>query len=68
MPLCYQQSVSSPGVPGAGSQPPYPHQTEQTHIYARAAVTQYTRELLFSSVVGLMHLVVCRIHPSIHAA
>lgn len=37
-------------------------------IYARAAVTQYTRELMFSSVVGLMHLVVCRIHPSIHAA
>ena len=37
-------------------------------IYARAAVTQYTRELLFSSVVGLMHLVVCRIQPSIHAA
>ena len=30
MPLCYQQTVSPPGVPGAGSQPPYPHQTEQT--------------------------------------
>jgi hypothetical protein len=37
-------------------------------IYARAAVRQYTRDLLFSSVVGLMHLVVCRIQPSIHAA
>jgi hypothetical protein len=37
-------------------------------IYARNTVRQYTRELLFSSVVGLMNLVVCRIHPSIHAA
>jgi hypothetical protein len=37
-------------------------------LYERAAVKQYTRELLFSSVVGLMNLVVCRIHPSIHAA
>jgi len=37
-------------------------------IYERATVKQYTRELLFSSVVGLMNLVVCRIHPSIHAA
>ncbi len=30
-------------------------------LYERATVTQYTRELLFSSVVGLMNLVVCRI-------
>ena len=37
-------------------------------IYERNTVTQYTRELMFSSVVGLMNLVVCRIHPSIHAA
>ena len=37
-------------------------------IYARAAVRQYPRDLLFSSVVGLMHLVVCRIQPTIHAA
>ena len=37
-------------------------------IYERSAVTQYTRELMFSSVVGLMNLVVCRIQPSIHAA
>lgn len=28
-------------------------------IYERAAVKQYTRELMFSSVVGLMNLVVC---------
>jgi len=37
-------------------------------LYERATVAQYTRDLLFSSVVGLMNLVVCRIHPSIHAA
>jgi len=37
-------------------------------LYERAAVTQYTRELMFSSLVGLMNLVVCRIQPSIHAA
>jgi len=37
-------------------------------IYERTTVTQYTRELMFSSVVGLMNLVVCRIYPSIHAA
>jgi hypothetical protein len=37
-------------------------------LYERVAVKQYTRELLFSNVVGLMSLVVCRIHPSIHAA
>jgi hypothetical protein len=37
-------------------------------LYERVAVRQYTRELLFSNVVGLMNLVVCRIHPSIHAA
>ncbi len=41
---------------------------ELNAIYERAAVRQDTRELLFSSVVGLMHLVVCRIQPSIHAA
>ena len=37
-------------------------------IYERSTVRQYTRELMFSSVVSLMNLVVCRIHPSIHAA
>ena len=31
-------------------------------IYERVAVKQYTRELLFSNVVGLMNLVVCRTH------
>jgi len=37
-------------------------------LYERVADRQYTRELLFSSVFGLMNLVVCRVHPSIHAA
>ncbi len=37
-------------------------------LYERVAVKQYTRELLFSNVVELMNLVVCRIHPSIHTA
>ena len=37
-------------------------------LYDRVADRQYTRELLFSSVLQLMNLVVCRIQPSIHAA
>ena len=37
-------------------------------LYERAAERQYTRELLFSSVFGLMNLVVCKIYPSLHAA
>jgi len=32
------------------------------------AERQYTRDLLFSSIVELMSLVVCRIQPSINAA
>ena len=32
------------------------------------ADAQYTRKLLFSSVVDLMSVVVCRIKPAIHAA
>jgi hypothetical protein len=36
--------------------------------FATAAVQQYTRELLFSTVVDLMSLVVCRVHKSVHAA
>jgi hypothetical protein len=30
--------------------------------------TQYTREILFSSIVGLMLQVVCKIRPSVHSA
>ncbi|WP_439345071.1 hypothetical protein [Vacuolonema iberomarrocanum] len=37
-------------------------------LFEETAEQQYTRELLFSSVVGLMSLVVSGIHPSVHAA
>lgn len=37
-------------------------------LFEEATERQYTRDLLFSSVVGLMSLVVCRIRPSVHAA
>jgi IS4 transposase len=37
-------------------------------LFEESAQKQYTRELLFSSVVGLMSLVVCGIHPSVSAA
>src|SRR5262245_24795975 len=37
-------------------------------VFETTAVQQYTRELLFSTVVDLMSLVVCRIHKSVHAA
>jgi hypothetical protein len=30
--------------------------------------TQYTKEILFSSIVGLMLQVVCKIRPSVHSA
>jgi IS4 transposase len=37
-------------------------------LFERTAKQQYTRELLFSSCVHLMTLVVCNIQPAIHAA
>jgi len=37
-------------------------------LFDRSAKTQYTRELLFSTVVNKIRLVVCGIHPSVHAA
>jgi hypothetical protein len=37
-------------------------------IFERVAERQYVRELLFSSVVDLVGLVVGKVHPSIHAA
>ena len=37
-------------------------------LFRQQAQSQYTRELLFSSVVDLMSLVVCRIRPSVHNA
>ncbi|MEO0644691.1 MAG: transposase [Cyanobacteria bacterium J06650_10] len=37
-------------------------------LFEETAEKQYTRELLFSSIVGLMSLVVSGIHPSVNAA
>jgi hypothetical protein len=37
-------------------------------LFEQSAENQYTRTLLFSSVVGLMSLVVCGIHPTVSAA
>lgn len=37
-------------------------------LFEETSEKQYTRELLFSSVVGLMSLVVSGIYPSVHAA
>jgi hypothetical protein len=37
-------------------------------LFEDVARRQYTRELLFSDVVGLMAMVVCRVRPSINAA
>jgi IS4 transposase len=37
-------------------------------LFDDVADKQYTRQLLFSSIVDLMSLVVCRIQPAIHAA
>src|SRR6516165_1976079 len=41
---------------------------EIDQLLAATAEQQYTRELLFSSVVDLMAEVVCRIRPSVHAS
>lgn len=41
--------------------------TEIDQLFTDTAEQQYTRELLFSSVVDLMSEVVCRIRPSVHA-
>jgi hypothetical protein len=37
-------------------------------LFARTAERQYTRELLFSSLVQLMSAVVLGVHPTVHAA
>src|ERR1700730_17799753 len=37
-------------------------------LFEDHAERQYTRDLLFSSIVKLMSLVVCRIRPSLNAA
>src|SRR3954447_2180961 len=41
---------------------------ELNRLFEQTATTQYTRELLFSSVVDLMGLVVCGVQPSIRSA
>jgi IS4 transposase len=41
---------------------------ELDQLFTDAAERQYTRKLLFSSVVDLMSLVVCQIRGSVHAA
>lgn len=37
-------------------------------LFERVTERQYTRDLLFSDVVGLMAMVVCKVRPSINAA
>jgi IS4 transposase len=37
-------------------------------LFEDVAIQQYTKKILFSSIVDLMSLVVCRIRPAIHAA
>ena len=37
-------------------------------LFEHVADKQYTKRLLFSSIVDLMSLVVCRIQPAVHAA
>lgn len=41
---------------------------ELNRLFERTATTQYTRELLFSSIVDLMGLVVCGVQPSVRSA
>jgi IS4 transposase len=41
---------------------------ELNRLFERTATAQYTRELLFSSLVDLMSLVVCGVKPSVRAA
>jgi hypothetical protein len=42
--------------------------TALDELFERTAEKQYTRDLLFSTIVGLMGLVVSGIHPSVNAA
>jgi IS4 transposase len=41
---------------------------ELNRLFEQTATTQYTRELLFSSLVDLMGLVVCGVQPSVRSA
>lgn len=44
------------------------HPQRLDEIFESQSKRQYTRELLFSSLVNLLSLVVCGIHPSVNAA
>jgi hypothetical protein len=44
------------------------NRTALDELFDTKAQRQYTRELLFSTTVDVMSLVVCRIRPSVHAA
>src|SRR4028119_1978398 len=41
---------------------------ELNRLFEQTATSQYARELLFSTVVDLMSLVVCGVHPSVRSA
>ena len=41
---------------------------ELNRLFEQTATSQYTRELLFSSIVDLMSRVVCGIKPSVRSA
>ena len=41
---------------------------EIDRLFENSATNQYTREILFSSLVKLMAVVVCGVHPSVRAA
>src|SRR5947199_8040488 len=41
---------------------------ELNRLFEQTATAQYTRELLFSSLVDLMSLVVCGVKPSVRSA
>src|SRR5512135_522150 len=61
-----QGSSLTPGIPSQSERPP-PSQSV-TKTGDDSASSQYTRELLFSSVVDLMSLVVCGVKPSVRSA
>jgi hypothetical protein len=44
------------------------HPERLDRLFETHAKVQYTKELLFSSVVNLLSLVVCGVHPSVNAA
>src|SRR5262245_17056285 len=44
------------------------HPEALDRLFQDTAQRQYTKELLFSTTVDLLATVVCRVHPSVHAA